>query len=69
MGMSRAIVVNIEGVYEERFDELKKLSKSKNDVHVVAKALAVYDFLIRGKSHENIVIIKSAKGSHEFKVT
>lgn len=67
--MSRAIVINLDDEYEKRFDDLKKRSKSKDDVHVIAKALAVYDFLIRGKSHENIVIIKTAQGKREFKVT
>lgn len=67
--MSRAIVINLDDEHEKRFDVLKKKSKSKDDVHVVSKALAVYNFLIEGKSHEHIVIIKTAQGNRPFKVT
>jgi len=59
----------LDDEHEKRFDDLKKRSKSKDDVHVIAKALAVYKFLIEGKSHEHIVLIKTAQGTRPFKVT
>lgn len=65
----RTIEINLSDVNEERFDDLKKRSKSRNDVHLIAKALAVYQFLIEGKSHEHIVLIKTAQGTRPFKIT
>ncbi len=65
----RTITIQLDDDAEKRFDELKRKSKSKSDDHVVGKALAVYNFLIEGKAEENIVIVKTAWGKREFRVT
>ncbi len=67
--MIRTITLELSDDAELRFDDLKRKSKSRNDNHVIDKALAVYKFLIEGKAQENIVIVKTAWGKREFRVT
>lgn len=65
----RQIVIDLDDEAERRFDALVKRSKSRNDHHLINKALATYNFLVEGKTKENIVVIKTAWGNREFRIT
>ncbi len=65
----RQIVIDLDDEAERRFDDLLRRSKSRNDHHLINKALATYNFLIKGKADENIVIVKTAWGRREFRIT
>ena len=65
----RTITIELDDEAEKRFDDLVRRSRSRGDMHLITKALAVYNFLTVGKTEENIVIIKTAWGNKEFRVT
>lgn len=65
----RTITIELDNEAEKRFDDLVRRSKSRNDHHLINKALAVYNFLTIGKTEENIVVVKTAWGNKEFRVT
>ncbi len=65
----RTITIELDDEAEKRFNDLVKRSKSRNDHHLIDKALATYNFLLEGKVKENIVIIKTAWGNREFRIT
>ena len=67
--MAREITIKLDDEAEKRFDDLVRRSKSRGDHHLIDKALATYNFLIDGKTKENIVIIRTAWGNREFRVT
>jgi predicted transcriptional regulator len=65
----RTITIELDDEAEKRFDDLVRRSKSRGDHHLINKALATYNFLVEGKSKENIVIVKTAWGNREFRIT
>lgn len=65
----KTITIELNDEAEKRFNDLMRRSKSKNDQHLIDKALATYNFLVEGKTKENIVIIKTAWGNREFRIT
>lgn len=62
-------IITIEIDNGDKFEELKRRSKSRSDAHLIAKALAVYQFLLDSKNQENIVLIKTAWGNREFRIS
>lgn len=65
----KVITIELDDEAEKRFNDLVKRSKSRSDHHLINKALATYNFLLVGKTQENIVLIKTAWGNREFRIT